>query len=1003
MHNGVDDSDRPRATSDCNPAIHVLRDREETVERTGRTRSRPRARPPQRKSVKTGLDRFGRIKSLDYRGLTYGDPSDLRYSYGYDERGNRTFARIDNPTAESSWQYGYDGLSRLVFAARGEMDDDGLFLPGVEPETIQWDLDVLGNWSGDAYEASVPRFLDADADGLQDPGEALLRTDHHAVNAANEIDEWITVDAFGSNGVQAFHYDDAGNLVFTGRHYFIYDAWNRLAAIHGAGTLAVGTNGLPGLDGLDGLPGACLERFEYDALGRRVRTAVWPDTDDARITEHVYGTGAAVLEEYDIDSNGVATLARWFVHGETFPDPLAMVDRTAAGDWPAGEDEWLYYLKDALGSVGALTNAAGAVVERYAYDPYGRTTVLDADGHPAPGRPTGDGPLCYHDHDFDGDIDWTDYDDLLWCVDGHEADAECVFVHDRNGDRRVDWLDEAILWQDTQGQFPASPQALVLLRRPVVIRFDVDGDGFIDLFDYAGLTACFGADTAVCLAIFDTDADGVVDLEDFIDFAGDLGAPGAPAWPPSAAPRSRYNNPFAWTAQRHDPLTGLYHFWARTYDPALGRFLQEDMMGVLSTVDLGLGFAADPVIGPPYINAANDYLDGLNLYLYVLANPANRVDRYGLLYDDYEDAIDDLTGTKLYALGMLNEGARWASIGLKTTLGIASSLLPGAGLFDVFDAVEVMADGRGGFWEAVTIATAAIPVATFGLKAVGALRGLHRARKYGRMHCNCFVGTTLVETPSGPVPITELDVGDEVCTRHQGEEYARESTPSSEDCNAACDDGAASDDGGAPPSGCARVGRVTRLFRDVAPAIFWVVLSSGDMLGATPDHSVWTHQAGWTTVRAMAVGDTMADQAGCPVVVVDIAVDPTPATVYNLEVDGAYTYFAEGVWVHNTSGCLPFTGRKHGGTWHNDMWHERGQFHKANGMKDVRGNQALRDANGNIIAHDIRPDIQYVDQSGKVWVEELVDTSPPKYSPARLKDLLGDSFGGYKTIERSSY
>ncbi len=135
--------------------------------------------------------------------------------------------------------------------------------------------------------------------------------------------------------MQAFHYDDAGNLVFTGRHYFIYDAWNRLAAIHGAGTLAVATNGLPGLDGL---PGACIERFEYDALGRRVRTNTWPDTDDARITEHVYGTGAAVLEEYDIDSNGAATLVRCTVSSSLLPprsasDTVSMA-RPSPTRWP---------------------------------------------------------------------------------------------------------------------------------------------------------------------------------------------------------------------------------------------------------------------------------------------------------------------------------------------------------------------------------------------------------------------------------------------------------------------------------------------------------------------------------------------------------------------------------------------------------------------------------------------------------------------------------------------
>jgi len=43
-------------------------------------------------------------------------------------------------------------------------------------------------------------------------------------------------------------------------------------------------------------------------------------------------------------------------------------------------DQRLYYLTDANMNVTALADTSGAVVERYAYDPYGDVTVLDADG-----------------------------------------------------------------------------------------------------------------------------------------------------------------------------------------------------------------------------------------------------------------------------------------------------------------------------------------------------------------------------------------------------------------------------------------------------------------------------------------------------------------------------------------------------------------------------------------------------------------------------------------------
>ncbi len=48
------------------------------------------------------------------------------------------------------------------------------------------------------------------------------------------------------------------------------------------------------------------------------------------------------------------------------------------GDVAAGTPEVLHYLHDVLGSVVALTNASGVVVERYDYDPYGKTYITDS-------------------------------------------------------------------------------------------------------------------------------------------------------------------------------------------------------------------------------------------------------------------------------------------------------------------------------------------------------------------------------------------------------------------------------------------------------------------------------------------------------------------------------------------------------------------------------------------------------------------------------------------------
>ena len=43
-----------------------------------------------------------------------------------------------------------------------------------------------------------------------------------------------------------------------------------------------------------------------------------------------------------------------------------------------GLEQWLYYCQDANFNTTALVDPAGAVVERYLYDPYGAVTVYDA-------------------------------------------------------------------------------------------------------------------------------------------------------------------------------------------------------------------------------------------------------------------------------------------------------------------------------------------------------------------------------------------------------------------------------------------------------------------------------------------------------------------------------------------------------------------------------------------------------------------------------------------------
>ncbi len=157
-----------------------------------------------------------------------------------------------------------------------------------------------------------------------------------------------------------------------------YDAANRLAKVWR-------TNGTPGT-GDDLL----IRENKYDAMGRRVETSGpsyasaasnSPFLEEDR-TRWVFA-GLTPIQEYHVSWRSIVgqpptmTLSREYIWGADFPEPVAMIDHTSDGDVAAGTPEVLHFLHDALGSVVALTNAAGEVVERYDYDPYGKTYITD--------------------------------------------------------------------------------------------------------------------------------------------------------------------------------------------------------------------------------------------------------------------------------------------------------------------------------------------------------------------------------------------------------------------------------------------------------------------------------------------------------------------------------------------------------------------------------------------------------------------------------------------------
>lgn len=134
-------------------------------------------------------------------------------------------------------------------------------------------------------------------------------------------------------------YDDNGNMTSDGTHTYQYNYNNRLVSVDNGQTAT----------------------YKYDALNRRIQKVV---VEPVETTTNYYYCGDQAIEERDANNAVIAT----YIFGISVDDVLQM---------QRGGNTY-YYHKNHLGSVVALTDGSGNLVERYEYDPYGRPSFFDA-------------------------------------------------------------------------------------------------------------------------------------------------------------------------------------------------------------------------------------------------------------------------------------------------------------------------------------------------------------------------------------------------------------------------------------------------------------------------------------------------------------------------------------------------------------------------------------------------------------------------------------------------
>jgi RHS repeat-associated protein len=330
------------------------------------------------------LDTFGRVKTLQWQLPTTG--YHYQYEYGYDKAGNRTHAKVaqiahpgvqhDN---EHSWAYTYDALQRLINADMGQLNAQFVVetTVGVRSDHLAWTMDTLGNWVGDAA-GTTPGFnrtINTDGDALID----FTYDIDHAVDTANQLDSVAFDD--GSGAVNTVYLQDLnGNLVYDGRLFYQYDAFNRLVSVHEAGSVDPETafDDDPNHDTYgqlinDANLGPLLAAFTYDGMGRLLQTYRADVSGRSAIEQYYYDGDRRIIEE-ETKSSGTP-ITREYVYGPGYVDEVICV--TEQQSPPAGPSLTAYVLQDANYNVVALVDTAGGLLRQYNWDPYGQLVAKE--------------------------------------------------------------------------------------------------------------------------------------------------------------------------------------------------------------------------------------------------------------------------------------------------------------------------------------------------------------------------------------------------------------------------------------------------------------------------------------------------------------------------------------------------------------------------------------------------------------------------------------------------
>ena len=338
-------------------------------------------------SVMRKYDAYGRVRQIGYPSTPMGS---IAINYHYDP--SLATGRVAQVVRDSSavlWTaQEYDPLGRVRQSSLGNGVQEQL---AFEAHTGWLTGLRVANPLGDPL---VEQVFGHDAEGNVISRDDLVvgTSEIFEYDGLGRLERWVPDFA----ATAEYDHDTYGNLVLNAgvvQHFgeggrgphqisrtdavpsFSYDSRGRRTSGADDWTVAAyRSNGLPAELSHPTEPGVSLE---YDAFGTRVRTT-------STAERHRY---LGQLYERIERAGDVSHVFRVSVEGRG----IAEIRQSDAGE------QTLYYHQDHLGSVIGITDEAGDLVQRVAYEPYGERHITDATGLPA--DPLGTIGFTSHEHE----------------------------------------------------------------------------------------------------------------------------------------------------------------------------------------------------------------------------------------------------------------------------------------------------------------------------------------------------------------------------------------------------------------------------------------------------------------------------------------------------------------------------------------------------------------------------------------------------------------------------